>query len=108
MVGEIIALWFGSVHQLAMVWKQATSGFWCSRAKIFKTTTFALHDFCLYPYWVQQLRFELDKASEESTNVHPESLALLDSFVQESMRVTTSDASKADDALRQKASSDVQ
>ncbi|KAG7005467.1 FAD-dependent monooxygenase [Physcia stellaris] len=74
MIGEIMALWFGSVHQLAM------------------TTTFAIHDFCLYPDWVQELRHELSRASSESTPVDPESLALLDGFVQESMRMNTSDA----------------
>ena len=59
-----------------------------------QTTTFALHDFCLYPHWVQELRFELERASQQSTRVDPESLALLDGFVQESMRMSTSDASK--------------
>ena len=41
------------------------------------------------------MRAELDKAPEVSTNVYPESLRLLDSFVQESVRLSTSDASKA-------------
>ena len=59
-----------------------------------QTTTFALHDFCQYPHWVQELRLELDQASQESTLVDPESLVLLDGFVQESMRMNTSDASK--------------
>ncbi|KAL8836815.1 MAG: hypothetical protein Q9170_002776 [Blastenia crenularia] len=41
------------------------------------------------------MRLELEQASQISTPVDPESLALLDGFVQESMRLNTSDAISA-------------
>lgn len=47
---------------------------------------------------MQELRFELDQASQKSTPVDPESLILLDGFVQESMRLNTSDASKVNES----------
>ncbi|KAI4139758.1 MAG: hypothetical protein LQ341_004096, partial [Variospora aurantia] len=74
MIGEILALWFGSVHQLAM------------------TTTYAIQDLCLQPYWMQETRSELHRVSQLSSTVDPESLPLLDAFIQESMRVNPSDA----------------
>ncbi|KAL8969101.1 MAG: hypothetical protein Q9197_004518 [Variospora fuerteventurae] len=74
MIGEILALWFGSVHQLAM------------------TTTYAIQDLCLQPYWMQETRSELHRVSQLSSFVDPESLPLLDAFIQESMRVNPSDA----------------
>ena len=101
MIGEIMARWFGSVHQLAMVSKYPGVLFPTDRSKVqpLQTTTITLHDFSLYPHWVQELRFEMDQASQESTPVNPESLVLLDASVQESMRINTSDASKANNSL---------
>ncbi|KAL4786385.1 cytochrome P450 [Aspergillus varians] len=74
MVGEIIAVWFGSVHQLAM------------------TTTYAIEDICLHDEYVQPLREEIH---EHLIGPSPRGLAgmpLLDSFVRESIRCTNSDA----------------
>ncbi|KAF2675971.1 putative cytochrome P450, partial [Lentithecium fluviatile CBS 122367] len=73
-VGEILGLWFGSVHQLAI------------------TTTFAIHDLCLHPDWAHDLRLEVQEASSRFPHVEPESLPLLDCFAQESMRMNASDA----------------
>lgn len=95
MTGEILALWFSSVHQLAMVWLQFCLLLHHWLAQPTKTTTFALHDVCQYPEWAHELRLELDEASQKAMPVHPESLVLLDGFVQESVRVNTYDASES-------------
>lgn len=44
---------------------------------------------------MQEMRFELDRVRQVSTTVDPDSLPLLDAFIQESMRISPSDASKA-------------
>lgn len=69
MVGEIMAVWFSSVHQLAM------------------TTVFALVDLCAFPDHVDALREEAKTAA-----VTAEGLPLLDSFLQESVRYNSIDA----------------
>ncbi|KAI4289382.1 MAG: hypothetical protein L6R35_001351 [Caloplaca aegaea] len=56
------------------------------------TTTYAIQDLCLQPYWMQETRSELYRVSQLSSIVDPESLPLLDAFIQESMRVNPSDA----------------
>jgi len=72
MVGEIMAVWFGSVHQLAM------------------TTTYAIQAMCLYREYLDPLRSELALLGEEPRQVTR--LPLLDSFVKESIRCNNSDA----------------
>jgi len=75
MVGEIMAVWFGSVHQLAM------------------TTTYAIEDLCLHPEYVEPLQYEIRQQSIPArTSRNMESLPLLDSFVKESIRHSNSDA----------------
>ncbi|KAH8427014.1 cytochrome P450 [Aspergillus melleus] len=69
MVHELIAIWFGSVHGLAM------------------TLTFAIHDICLHPEYVDSLRKEIESQYDgfQSTG---KGLPLLDSFIKESARLT--------------------
>ncbi|KAI0965159.1 cytochrome P450 [Xylaria arbuscula] len=76
MVGEIMAIWFSSVHQLAMA------------------TTFAIQDLSLHQDCVQSLRAELQqKCSHMKTTPDVlEGLPLLDSFVKESIRYSNADA----------------
>ncbi|KAL4974754.1 cytochrome P450 [Aspergillus desertorum] len=74
MVGEIIAVWFGSVHQLAM------------------TTTYAIEDLCLYNEYVEPLREEIREYLVGSSRTRLAEMPLLDSFVRESIRCTNSDA----------------
>lgn len=79
MVGEIMAVWFGSVHQLAM------------------TTTYAIQDLCLHSDYVDPLRAEIRHHRESGGGVagsgrEVDKLPLLDSFVRESIRCTNSDA----------------
>lgn len=66
-----------------------------AQAEWSQTTTYAIQDLCLQPYWMQETRSELHRVSQLSSTVDPESLPLLDAFIQESMRVNPSDASKA-------------
>ncbi|KAF7183663.1 hypothetical protein CNMCM7691_004013 [Aspergillus felis] len=74
MVGEIIAVWFGSVHQLAM------------------TTTYAIEDLCLHNDYVEPLRAEIQQYPPSSCRRRVAEMPLLDSFVRESIRCTNSDA----------------
>ncbi|KAI1778213.1 cytochrome P450 [Hypoxylon cercidicola] len=68
-VHELMAIWFGSVHALST------------------TITFAIHDLCLRPEYVEPLRQELTCEYEdfERTAI---GLPLLDSFIKESARLT--------------------
>ncbi|KAI9669871.1 MAG: hypothetical protein M1831_006906 [Alyxoria varia] len=84
---EIMAVWFSSVHQLAMA------------------TTYALEDLCLHPEYAEPLRREIHqaaKASNRSTDgkrdpsfpvdLDLSKLELLDSFISESSRLSPLDA----------------
>ncbi|KAI0809677.1 cytochrome P450 [Xylaria sp. FL0064] len=68
-VHELMAIWFGSVHALST------------------TITFAIHDLCLHPEYVEPLRAELLHGYDdfERTGL---GLPLLDSFLKESARLT--------------------
>ncbi|KAM0525737.1 hypothetical protein ACHAPE_000448 [Trichoderma viride] len=75
MVGEIMAVWFGSVHQLAM------------------TPTYAIQHLCSHPEYVEPLQDEVQRvfhANDGQRDV--EKLPLLDSFMKESIRCNHSDA----------------
>ncbi|KAJ4861649.1 cytochrome p450 domain-containing protein [Trichoderma breve] len=75
MVGEIMAVWFGSVHQLAM------------------TSTYAIQDLCLHPEYVEPLAIEIrDCFHAEDSPRDVERLPLLDSFIKESVRNSNFDA----------------
>ncbi|KAK3303783.1 cytochrome P450 [Chaetomium strumarium] len=76
MVGEIMAVWFGSVHQLAM------------------TTTYAIYDMCVHPEYVEPLRSELQRLQHNASGL--DKLPLLDSFIKESIRCNNSDATTED------------
>jgi hypothetical protein len=62
--------------------------------RFLQTATYAIHDLCLYPQFVDALRAELDTTSNIYSFIHSEELPFLDSFIKESARVTSSDASK--------------
>ncbi|KAI9037576.1 putative cytochrome P450 [Aspergillus affinis] len=68
-VHELIAIWFGSVHGLAM------------------TLTFAIHDLCLHPEYVDPLRSEIESQFDGFQNTG-KGLPLLESFIKESARLT--------------------
>ncbi|KAL7938508.1 cytochrome P450 [Trichoderma chlorosporum] len=74
-VSEIMAVWFGSVHQLAM------------------TSTYAIQDLCLHPEYVEPLKMEIrDYFYAENPPRDVDRLPLLDSFIKESVRSSNSDA----------------
>lgn len=99
MVGEIMAVWFSTVHQLAMVcfWSLAimewsirltkccppAPGYSC------KTTTYVIEDLCLHHEYIEPLRLEIPSAATTDSGLPP----LLDSFVKESVRCSNADAS---------------
>ncbi|KAI0502862.1 cytochrome P450 [Xylaria bambusicola] len=68
-VHELMAIWFGSVHALST------------------TITFAIHDLCLHPEYVEPLRAELFHGHGSFTHT-AQGLPLLDSFIKESARLT--------------------
>ncbi|PLB46222.1 cytochrome P450, partial [Aspergillus steynii IBT 23096] len=68
-VHELMAIWFGSVHGLAM------------------TLTFAIHDLCLHPEYIEPLRYEIETQYDAFQNTG-NGLPLLDSFIKESARLT--------------------
>ncbi|KAG8158165.1 hypothetical protein KVR01_011926 [Diaporthe batatas] len=72
-VHELMAIWFGSVHAVTA------------------TITFAIHDLCLHPEYVQPLREELHAGYAEFERTST-GLPLLDSFIKESARVTPVEA----------------
>ncbi|KAL8650624.1 MAG: hypothetical protein Q9226_005063 [Calogaya cf. arnoldii] len=73
-VGEIMAVWFSSVHQLAMA------------------ATFAVEDLCLHPESVEPLREELENNTDGTAVLDLDAFPLLDSFLKESSRLSVSDA----------------
>ncbi|KAH8197066.1 hypothetical protein TruAng_008773 [Truncatella angustata] len=76
MIGEILAIWFSSVHQLAI------------------TITYAVEDICLHDEYVEPLRDEIQTAIEDrsSSQFDEARLPMLDSFMKESIRSTNADA----------------
>ncbi|KAI9836330.1 MAG: ADP-ribosylation factor protein 3, partial [Sclerophora amabilis] len=76
-IQEILALWFGSVHQLAM------------------TFVYALYDLCTFPEYVVPLREELENQLQHKHGqvgeLQLDNLPLLDSFLRESARMRPSD-----------------
>ncbi|KAL7924715.1 cytochrome P450 [Trichoderma austrokoningii] len=75
MVGEIMALWFGSVHQLAM------------------TPTYAIQHLCSYPEYIEPLQEEVQRVFHaDGLPKDVDKLPLLDSFIKESIRCNHSDA----------------
>ncbi|KAL8976697.1 MAG: hypothetical protein Q9205_007354, partial [Flavoplaca limonia] len=73
-IGEIMAVWFSSVHQLAMA------------------ATFALEDLCMHPECVEPLRQELEGYIDGAAVLDLDAFPLLDSFLKESSRLSVSDA----------------
>ncbi|KAI1120462.1 cytochrome P450 [Nemania abortiva] len=76
MVGEIMAIWFSSVHQLAI------------------TATYAVEDLCLHGTYVEPLRGEIQAQlpTQEGSPIDLERLVQLDSFIKESIRCSNVDA----------------
>ncbi|KAI0879528.1 cytochrome P450 [Hypoxylon argillaceum] len=78
MVGEIMAVWFSTVHQLAM------------------TATYMVQDLCLHDEYIEPLRQELRDylvlQAKPGALIDVERLPLLDSFIKESIRCTNADA----------------
>ncbi|KAL7621976.1 hypothetical protein AAE478_007477 [Parahypoxylon ruwenzoriense] len=68
-VHELMAIWFGSVHAMST------------------TITFAMHDLCLHPEYVEPLRRELAHGYADFERT-ARGLPLLDSFIKESARLT--------------------
>ncbi|KAI1841565.1 hypothetical protein JX266_012218 [Neoarthrinium moseri] len=76
MIGEIIAVWFSTVHQLSM------------------TATYLIEDLCLHEEYLAPLKEELRQhvATSSKASIDIERLPLLDSFIKESIRCTNADA----------------
>ncbi|OAL55016.1 cytochrome P450 [Pyrenochaeta sp. DS3sAY3a] len=72
-VHELMALWFGAVHTMAMA------------------TTFAVKDICMHPVYVEPLRRELESPAYAIWEATGSGLPLLDSFIKESARVNPLD-----------------
>ncbi|KAK8043805.1 hypothetical protein PG994_012643 [Apiospora phragmitis] len=79
LIGEILAIWFSSVHQLAM------------------TTTYVIEDLCQHSEYIEPLKSEMQEAAKHgmSLEVVEGYLPLLDSFVKESIRFSNADACKS-------------
>lgn len=96
-IQETLALWFGSVHQLAMVsrllyFKRQSELTLVSGLQSF---TYALYDLCEYPECIVPLREEIERARLEDFSAwQPENMPRLDSFLKESARLNPSDASE--------------
>ena len=100
-IQETLALWFGSVHQLAMVCRSLSFRQYSVIALITKSQsfTYALYDLCEHPEYITPLREELEKATLADYSLwHTEHMPRLDSFLKESARLNPSDASKSTSA----------
>jgi hypothetical protein len=75
-IHELMALWFGSVHSMAM------------------SVHFAIHDICLHPEYVQPLREEFEGPAYRTFESTGNGLPLIDSFLKESARLSPLDARK--------------
>lgn len=75
LVGEVMGIWYGSVHTLAIA------------------LSFALLDLYSRPEYVEPLRSELRDA-ELSDYLDPQKLPLVDSFLSESARLSAFESSK--------------
>ena len=89
MIGEIVAVWFSSVHQLAMVDVVSTSASSTVWLRLRKSTVFAIEDLCTFSEFVDPLREEAGRQP-----VSADGMPLLDSFLKESARFSSIDAGK--------------
>lgn len=94
-VHELMALWFGSVHVLSTVSPRNGSNMRrnCSHVAC-QTISFAIHDLCLHPEYVEPLRKELKSPNSLEFERTGEGLPLLDSFLKESARLTPVESSQ--------------
>ncbi|MCJ1352523.1 MAG: hypothetical protein MMC33_002507 [Icmadophila ericetorum] len=76
-VHELMAIWFGSVHALST------------------TISFAIHDLCLHPEYVEPIRQELESPQYTAFEQTAQGLPLLDSFIKESARLTPVESIRA-------------
>ncbi|PQE05922.1 cytochrome p450 protein [Rutstroemia sp. NJR-2017a BVV2] len=76
-VHELMAIWFGSVHAMST------------------TVTFAIHDLCLHPEYVEPLRQECRTQYSDFERTS-QGLPLLDSFLKESARMMPVESSMRD------------
>ena len=67
-----------------------------------KTISFAIHDLCLHPEYVEPLRKELQSSQYEAFEKAAQGLSLLDSFIKESARLTPVESSKHETLLQPK------
>ena len=89
-----LGLWFGSIHQPAMVRN--------SQPCLFILTNFypqaivyALYDLCRHPEYIEALREEMNLRFKDDETGDPfEKMFLLDSFLKESARFSPSDSSR--------------
>ncbi|KAH4001641.1 hypothetical protein HBI56_065490 [Parastagonospora nodorum] len=72
-VHELMALWFGAVHTMAMA------------------TTFAIRDVCMHPEYLQALRAEIESPAYLKWEATGTGMPLLDSFLKESARLNPLD-----------------
>lgn len=104
-----MAVWFSTVHQLAMVrerppreWAVRSNVSWTSANsrlnRVGKTATYMVQDLCLHDEYIEPLRQELRDylvlQAKPGALIDVERLPLLDSFIKESIRCTNADASK--------------
>ena len=76
LVGEVMGIWYGSVHTLSIA------------------VTFALLDLYTRPQYIEPLRAELETTDLNALEGDSEELPLLDSFLRESARLSAFESSK--------------
>ena len=91
-VHELMAIWFGSVHAVSTV--RLSSHIWRPHNNdANQTVTFAIHDLCLHPEYVEPLRRECAAQYADFERIGT-GLPLLDSFIKESARLTPVESRK--------------
>ena len=95
-VHELMAVWFGSVHVLSTVslCRESIRPTNLISHLAYQTISFAIHDLCLHPEYVEPLRKELRSSAYADFERTGRGLPLLDSFLKESARLTPVESSQ--------------
>jgi len=91
-----LGLWFGSIHQPAMVIHSSSQLCLNLTDHTPQAIVYALYDLCRHPEYIETLREEITQHSKENAaGEYYEHMPRLDSFLKESARFSPSDSSKS-------------
>lgn len=92
---HLLALWFASIHQPAIVSQTTAIGVVNGEPDSMQTMLYAMHDICARPEYVELLRGEIANSQAAIDSGRLGELRLLDSFLKESSRVHCAETSES-------------